>query len=529
MRILDPPRFRAYIEGFNSLDQELTPTTIPNAGAWDFLAAEIPFFECPDPVLERIYYFRWWVFRKHLRKIPSDRFVVTEFLPDVGWASKHNTISCAAGHHFREGRWLRSPRYLADNADFWTSRDAHPRNYSFWLADSILAHAHVTGDMSQAVRVLPRLIENYRAWEKGWENDTGHSWICTRGRRDGSGLFWQVDTGDGMEFSIGGHGLRPSFNSYMYGEARAIAEIATQAGDGAAARDFSAEADRLKALVQEKLWSRELAFFVTFVNNEGAKPHYDWQQFAPHIYPAGAQVDVRELIGYVPWYFNLPDGGYEEAWRQLRDTKGFDAPFGLSTAEQRHRNFRYTHTHDCLWNGEVWPFATTQTLVSLANLLDRYDQTIVTATDYLHVLRTYAASHRLMREDGVELPWIDEDLAPYTGAWSARAKILARKPDPMHPNTYRGKDYNHSGFCDLIISGLIGLRPMPAPVFRLNPLTPADWDYWCLDGVRYRGREWTIFWDRDGSRYGRGAGMTVLADGKVLVHTNAICRIEEKF
>ena len=51
----------------------------------------------PDLFLER-------VFKKHLQQTP-DGFVVTEFLPKVGWAGKHNTISCAAGHHFREGRW----------------------------------------------------------------------------------------------------------------------------------------------------------------------------------------------------------------------------------------------------------------------------------------------------------------------------------------------------------------------------------------------------------------------------------------
>ena len=38
--------------------------------------------------------------------------------------------------------------------------------------------------------------------------------------------------------------------------------------------------------------------------------------------------DVRELIGYTPWYFNLPDKeiGYEVAWAQVTDSSGFKAP-----------------------------------------------------------------------------------------------------------------------------------------------------------------------------------------------------------
>jgi hypothetical protein len=49
-------------------------------------------------------------------------------------------------------------------------------------------------------------------------------------------------------------------------------------------------------------------------------------------------VKTREAIGFVPWYFNLPDGGYEIAWKHLMDPKGFFAPFGpqpLNVATQR--------------------------------------------------------------------------------------------------------------------------------------------------------------------------------------------------
>ena len=41
-------------------------------------------------------------------------FVITEFLPTVPWSGKHNTISCPAGHHYYEGRWLHDPQFLDD-------------------------------------------------------------------------------------------------------------------------------------------------------------------------------------------------------------------------------------------------------------------------------------------------------------------------------------------------------------------------------------------------------------------------------
>ena len=94
--------FSPYIETFNNSDDELYQQFIPNDRADAFLKNNIPYFECPDKELEEIYYFRWWTYRKHIKKTPVG-FVITEFLPDVSWSGKYNTISCPPGHHFYEG------------------------------------------------------------------------------------------------------------------------------------------------------------------------------------------------------------------------------------------------------------------------------------------------------------------------------------------------------------------------------------------------------------------------------------------
>jgi predicted GH43/DUF377 family glycosyl hydrolase len=129
--------------------------------------------------------------------------------------------------------------------------------------------------------------------------------------------------------------------------------------------------------------------------------------------------------------------------------------------------------------------------------------------DYLDLLRIYARSHRLKLPDGTVVPWIDEDLNPDTGEWIARDVLLKRGVKD------RGKDYNHSTFCDLVISGLVGLRPAPGDYITVEPLVPDGvWDYFCLDNVAYRGRTITVLYDRTGQRYGKGPGLRVFADGK---------------
>jgi hypothetical protein len=49
----------------------------------------------------------------------------------------------------------------------------------------------------------------------------------------------------------------------------------------------------------------------------------------------------------------------------------------------------------------------------------------------------------------------------------------------------------------------------------VRPLVPpGDWAWFCLDDLPYHGRNLTILWDRDGSHFGRGAGLQVFADGR---------------
>ncbi len=488
--VLKAASFKHLINAFNQADTELYSSAISNRVAWDFLKENIPLFDSPDRDINEIYYFRWWTYRKHIEKSPAG-FIITEFLPQVPWAGKYNSIDCAAGHHFHEGRWLADPRYLDDYSLFWFRKGGEPRRYSFWAAESLWAHYLVTGDDRLIKELLPDLIANYEAWE--------------REHLDANGLFWQIDDRDGMEVSIGGDGYRPTINSYMYGDAIAIANIAALCGQKDVAENFNSKAAQIKHLVQEKLWDPESQFFEVLPRGQNARLR-----------------GVREELGYTPWYFNLPDADKTAAWSQLMDTNGFRAPFGPTTAEQRCSRFRISYEgHECQWNGPSWPFSTAVTLTALANLLDNYEQSTVSRTDYFDLLKTYTRSQHLRLDDGRVVPWIDENLNPLTGDWIARTLLKQRGSEIPE----RGKDYNHSTYCDLIITGLVGLRPRADNIVEVNPLAPLTWDYFCLDQVRYHGRWLTILWDRTGQHYHKGNGLRVLADGHEIAAADSMERL----
>ena len=358
--VLSGDDFRHYIEKFN-LEEELHVDVVPgtkmirNIDAWDFLRKNIPFFECPDKEIEETYYYRWWTFRKHIKET-EDGYIITEFMPKVSWSGKYNTISCPAGHHFREGRWLHDPEIIRDYGLFWLRGGGSPFTYSFWISDSFLQLQMVHPDDSLLFNILPGLVENFREWE--------------RLRRLDDGLFWQYDGQDGMEVAIGGTGKRPTINSYMFADARAIATIARMKGEKELEELFTGEAEKIRNLTLSKLWDDKDRFFK--VIPEAAYSGKD---------KTGDSLSTAcELLGYVPWYFGLPPAneGYESAWSRLMDPEDFYAPFGPTTAQQRHPGFRISYEgHECQWNGPSWPFATAQTLTALANVLNDYEQNVI--------------------------------------------------------------------------------------------------------------------------------------------------------
>lgn len=499
--------YEGYIDKFNAGDEETVVQHISNAAAKDWLSDNIPLFECPDKELEEAYYFRWWVYRKHVKKTP-DGFVITEFHPDVPWAGKHNTIVCPAGHHIYEGRWLRDGKYIEDYIRFWYRKGGALRAYSNWLGDAVWQYCTARGDFRLAVELLDDMVADYREWE--------------RTNRHESGLFWSNDDRDGQEYSISGSGLRPTLNSYMIAYAETITRTALAAGRGAVADEFTGKAEQLKRLLNDRLWDDSAQFYKVIPLAGKDLSVTDWS-FAG-VDPAH---NVREQLGFAPWYFNAAPAGHEKAWVQLLQKDGFSAPYGPTTAEQRHPRFQFTAEHECLWNGPSWPFATSMTLAAMANLLNGYQQDIVTKSDYLSLLRQYADSHWRMKPDGTRARWLDENLDPFTGDWISRTQLEKWGWRQDKGGRERGKDYNHSSFCDLVVNGLIGLRPQTDSSIVVNTLVPQDeWDYFCLDHVPYRGKYITILHDKYGDRYGKGSGLHIFSNDHEIRYNSILSAID---
>ena len=428
-----------------------------------------PKFSSSDAELDEVYSYRELVYNKHIRQTPEG-LVVTEFLPDVGWAGKYNTISCAASHHILDGRWLNDKKVCEDYLRFWMTDGPAPRSYSFPYADSLWQFCKVTGDFGPAKELYEAAAKNYGAWE------------ASNFRRS-FGLFFQIDDRDGMEFSISGNGLRPTLSSYLYADALALSKTAALLGKEEERRGWKIKADSLRREINRVNWNREHGFYETLYEN-------------------GYAANVRELVGYVPFIYGIPPKERDTAFAELWKKDGFFGKYGPTTAERRHPDFNKHFDHECLWNGPSWPYATTQVLDALITVLHRGSD-FVTPEDFLRLLKIYAHSHR--DDDGTL--FLDENLDPDTGKWIAR-DILKEKG-----TLDRGIFYNHSAFIDPVIRGLCGVIPGEDETVTVHPLC-GGLEYYSLDGVNVRGRELSV-------EYEKGCGLKISVDGKTAAEGKA--------
>lgn len=476
---------------------------------FDWFAPRVPLIETPDRDLDEIYYYRWELLTKHLvYGSPNDGWASTEFIDRPFWSGTYGAISCPAGLQLFEMRWLRDPQIARDYGRYWFRVEgAQPRRYSTWLAHSLWAIHSLHPDPEGLVDLLDDLIANYQ----GWEHERFDPEI---------GLFWQIGHDDGMETNInsrqtpdwfrGAPAYRPTLNAYMWADAHAIARIAELAGRTEVAANYRDKADQLKRRMQEKLWDPKRQFFFPmsrqdeeldgFVVKKGSLTHQTGK-FAGSPYG-------RELIGYVPWQFGMLDPGFENAWRALFDPKAFQAPYGPTTVERQDPLFLISQ-NCCVWSGQSWPYATSQTLQALAELLQTTDQDVVSKEQYFELLSTYVRTHRKAGR-----PYIAEAAHPDTGSWEG------------HDVPNHSEHYFHSSFCDLVLSGLFGIRATADDRLELKPLVPDSWSYFLVQDVPYHGHRLTLRWDRDGSRYGQGAGFVVLCNDEVLHHSEQVTAVD---
>jgi hypothetical protein len=206
----------------------------------------IPFFECSDKQIEQVYYYKWKLYKAHIRHVGDNSYVITEFINHVPWdRDPYCTINAASMHHIYEGRWLGDNRYMDGYINYLYQGGGNNRRYSESIADAAYARYLVNADSAFIVKQLDSMQQMYGEWSDHYDSTRNLYYIPAMPDATEYTIA-SIDASGGKDGFDDGEAYRPTINSYMYGNAMAIARIAAMKGDINASKEYLQRAAILK-------------------------------------------------------------------------------------------------------------------------------------------------------------------------------------------------------------------------------------------------------------------------------------------
>lgn len=496
-----------------------------NYQAW--FDQNVPRFDCSDPYMTKMWYHRWYVVKKNHMN-PRRGLTLEDSFSEGRWNSAwySASITYGAGHVLRETRWLRDPRYArnyfrgfarnqrADGlyrswyVDGIARPDSDEGKYTDWITAAVWDAHLVHPDTAFLREALPALEKNVAYWQShSWDGDgllvvDDHWW---------TGMEWQPSFFYRADYHLGedhtGRDVqnpvkRLDLTAYQYANACALSRIHALLGNDDAARDAAALAGMIRDAVCEKMWDEKTGFFYDLLPGTDEKIQ-----------------TAKTVAAFYPFYSGLPDASQARAaWARLLDPAQFWTPYPPastspdSPAYAQEKRMRDKPVTGCYWNGPTWPHSVALTATGLARSLREHGEKAHPEQARRALWEMITSFGRAQFEEG-------DFSRPHTGEFyrGDDARWLTGE-----------RDYLHSTWADLIITGLIGLIPRDDDVLEIHPLLPmpgaGGWTHFCLDDVSYRGRLLTLVWDwpeQGEDAYDDGdKGFTVYVDGRRAHHQN---------
>jgi Mannosylglycerate hydrolase MGH1-like glycoside hydrolase domain len=491
-----PPRVTVAVSfetGRRSHPSEALPPDILERHVEDYqqwFADNVPYFDCPDGAIKKMWYYRWWVVRFNLAEPNTDDLKGYAFYE--GRLGFDNLISFAVPAQLEELAFLRDPRFGLGQAEnsfhnlssigalmdapgspYWGEM------YSQWTAGALADFNRVHPiDPATLRELLPSMASDVRAWMGAFDPDG--DFLPSRDIPRITGydldiLSWWYFNGLKLDlFAKPAAEERVDFASFVYANAAAVAELADVAGDRALTQEFSTLAGKIRSAVLQKLWDPQSQFF----------------------YPQRASDDrripIRELHGFFPITMRLvpDDPTYLAALRKFIDPNEFWARFPPVIVSLVHYR-QWTWDMNGLTRN-IAPHPISMGGLTLIRALHDYHQDIVSPGDFMELMRRYTA----LMYPGVypNDPTWRPNAHEYYSHWEPGSSSLLPEPSKI------SHDF-HSMYNALVVQGMVGLTPRRDDRIELRPAA-REWAYFALDRLRYHGHDLTIVWDRpnDGQR-----------------------------
>ncbi|UCD30481.1 MAG: hypothetical protein JSV03_08445, partial [Planctomycetota bacterium] len=407
-----------------------------------------PQFECDDPYITKLYWYRWFVARHCLSRAATGNLPEPYFFEGTHQSHFPRLIAFSSPHIISEVRWLRDPRYAfgqvishCRNADdeygFFISTRINRKGgeYNNWIAKSAWEAFWIHPDRGRLEEIIDKLARDVLGTLAKFDTDGDklptpkNHW--TTGMEFQPAFFFFNDYDNTKPDAPLERG---DFAAYIHGNAKAVAEAYRFLGKRKQTDRFEQIADEIRRSCLAKMWDKNDSFCYAIRESDDAIAR------------------CKEIVGFYPFVTGLfPNRpSYTAAMRYLIDPNEFWVPFPPATVTRKCPAYTPKietwpaaggRTHGCMWNGPNWPHATSLMLDVVATVIQNYDQPYVKPEHFWHMLERY--THLQFEDDDLNRPYITEYYNSDTG-----------EPDPNGC-----PDYFHSTYCDLIIKYVVGLQP----------------------------------------------------------------------
>jgi len=467
-----------------------------------------PRFECDDPYITKMYWYRWFVARHCLSRAAAGNLPFPYFFEGTHEGHFPRLIAFSSPHIITEARWLRDPQYAfgqvrnhARNADdenrFFISSRANSKGgeYNNWITKSAWEAFWVHPDRAFLEEIVDALAADVLGTLERYDVDK--DFLPTPKNHWTTGMefqpsFWYFTDYDDTQTEA--RLERGDFVAYLYGNANAVAQAYRFIENETQARQFDDIARQIRENCLAKMWDDADRFCYAVREDDNAVAR------------------TREIVGFYPFMSRLiPDEPrFMAMLKYLVDPDEFWTTWPPATASKSCPAYTPEigvwpaaggKRHDCMWNGPFWPHAASVMLDVVAAVIQDYRQEYVTPEHFWHMFDRY--THVQFEGNDLSNPVTYEYYNGETGF-----------PEGI-------PDYFHSTYCDLIIKYLVGLQPDNTDEIIIRPI-PGHVSRFALRGVRYRGHDLDIVYSDRRNLFGQRRGLTVWVDGQRAGRANGL-------
>ncbi len=460
-------------------------------------AQNIPYFDSPEPAIEKNYYYRWWLMRFNNldANIPGQTF---QFPTSVeGALGYNNAIVLTQPMHIDDLKYLRNPMYsygdwlsvgqVSKGARF-LDNPGDPANWSNSYTQYIAEAAWRSYQIHGGQPAIADSLAHYAEGDvKGQLSYYDH---------DGNGLIeydWAALTGndaDAVSFDWKSGNLDRTESAYVYSGALAAAQAYDAVGNTTKAAEMRAIATRIQNAVVNILWSPSA-------------------QMLEHRHVASNTLDPwKEINNYYPFSVGLmPNTAtYKAALRLLADPAEYPI-FPFYTANQKDKAAAAAAGFPGSNN-----FSTINSTVQFrlfSSVLRNYPSSYVSSDDYKKLLYWNAWAQYV----GGNTNWPDAN--EFWANWNG-SSVTYRSW--IHHNILGSSNWT-------LIEDVAGLRPRNDAKVELSPIN-IGWPNFAVNNIRYRNSDLSIVWDdpADGvTRYpGVPQGYSIFVNGNRVATVSAL-------